>query len=95
MTDCENLTGCAFFNEFKQRSCDPDFADLAIRGLVRLYCKGYKQDRCIRKILSKKLGSNRVPMNLMPCGVALSNTTDDSWSPEVVSIINEAKKAYS
>jgi hypothetical protein len=92
MSDCENLEKCAFFEEFKIRSCDPDFADLVIKGLVRMYCKGNKQDTCIRKMISKKLGSNQVPINLMPCGRALTNTTDDSWAYNVVSIINQAKQ---
>ena len=94
MPDCEKLDNCAFFRVFKELSCDPDFADLAVKGLVRLYCKGYKQHKCIRKIVSMKLGSNQVPTNLMPCGVALTNTTDDAWSSEVLSIIDIARKGH-
>ena len=92
MTDCANLDGCSFFATFKERSTDPDFADLAIKGLVRMYCKGSKQDKCIRKIVSQKLGSNRVPTNLMPIGLALADTTDQNWPDDVVSIIQEAKR---
>jgi hypothetical protein len=91
MSDCEKLESCAFFSKFKSRSCDSDFADLAIKGLVKLYCKGFKQDKCVRKLMSNELGSGKVPTNLMLCGLALTNTTDDAWSEEVISFIQQNK----
>jgi hypothetical protein len=45
MTDCERLPTCAFFKEYE----DDEDKRLALEGFIRIYCKGDKQDHCIRK----------------------------------------------
>ena len=80
MADCEKLSGCAFFKEYQK----DENKKLALEGLANKFCRGDKQNECIRKKVSKALGgSDKVPVNMMPNGLPLSGTTMDSWSEEV------------
>lgn len=82
MADCENLAKCAFFKTYET----DENRKLALTGLANLYCKGAKQDQCIRKKVSKALGGpDKVPVNMMPDGHPLSGTSSDDWSEEVKS----------
>jgi len=72
MVECENLTKCEFFKRYQN---DED-KKYALMGFVRAYCKGDKQDECVRKKVSKALGGpDKVPTNMMPSGLALFGTT--------------------
>ena len=57
-------------------------------GFVRAYCKGDKQDECIRKKVSKALGGpHKVPVNMMPTGMPLFGTTRKDWPDEVKALL--------
>jgi hypothetical protein len=82
--DCENTKGCTFFNTTlasKER-------ELALRGFVRMYCRGDLQEKCVRRIVSKRLGGpTNVPENMMPNGMPVSGTDDSHWSPAVKALV--------
>ena len=85
MADCDKLEACAFFKTYET---EPG-RELALKGFISTYCKGEKQAECVRKIISQKLGgADKVPVNMMPNGMALSGTGKDDWSKEVLEIIN-------
>ncbi len=79
MSDCDKLMTCAFFKRYES---DHD-RKLALAGLARIYCKGEKQGECIRKKVSKVLGADKVPVNMLPNGYAISGTTSDNWPEDV------------
>lgn len=78
MTECQNLNNCAFFKEYQNR----EDLRLALKGFIRLYCKGEKQNECIRKQIKNKFGN--VPINMMPNGYHLRGTSQEDWDPEIV-----------
>ncbi len=81
MADCEKLATCAFVKAYE----NDESRKLALKGLVNMYCKGDKQNQCIRKKVSKALGGpEHVPKNMMPTGLPLSGTSKDDWSEEVL-----------
>ena len=81
---CENLGTCEFFKTYEK---EPD-RQVALKGFVNIFCKGDKQDQCVRKKVSKALGGpNFVPINMMPNGIPLNGTTRDNWSDQVKEII--------
>ncbi|MBN2040336.1 MAG: hypothetical protein JW864_09860 [Spirochaetes bacterium] len=85
MEDCKNLANCSFFKKYEQEEWLHD----ALKGYVNLYCKGKKQDHCIRKKVSKVLGGpEHVPVNMKPNGQPIIGTTDADWSDEVKKIIS-------
>lgn len=80
MGDCGNLANCKFFRRYKNY----ENKKYALMGFVRAYCKGDKQDECLRKKVSKALGGPRsVPSNMMPSGLPVFGTTKEDWSDEV------------
>jgi hypothetical protein len=84
MTECSNLSTCSFVKYFESNKGN----DLALRGFIKTYCKGAKQDDCKRKKISKALGGPlNVPPNMMPNGLALSGTNTEKWSKEVKAIV--------
>ena len=61
-----------FFKQF-QNLGDKKFA---LQGFIRTFCEGPKQAECIRKKINKALGGpSKVPVNMMPKGMALSGTS--------------------
>lgn len=59
MADCELLKGCSFFND--KMSIE--------KGLGAIYKKNYCQgdsSKCARYMVAKKLGREKVPINLYP-----------------------------
>ena len=85
MPDCENLATCAFFRTYQN---EPGL-EVALKGFISLYCKGDRQDDCVRKKVSKALGGpQNVPANMMPNGTPLTGTTRDGWSNEVLEVLN-------
>jgi len=59
--------------------------NLALKGFINLYCKGPKQDRCVRKKVSKELGSpGFVPPNMLPNGLPKPKTDISDWSEKVM-----------
>ncbi len=85
MTECANLSTCAFFKKYEQ---DANMK-LALGGFITKYCKGEMQNQCVRKKVSKQLGAQNVPVNMMPNGSPLAGTSSDDWSSEVKNIINQ------
>lgn len=85
MADCEKLATCAFFKEYEK----DETKKLALSGLANKFCKGDKQDVCIRKKVSKALGADKVPVNMMPNGFPLSGTSDEDWPDEVKKVMKE------
>ncbi|MBN1502992.1 hypothetical protein JW930_05600 [Candidatus Woesearchaeota archaeon] len=84
MADCENLATCAFFKEYET---DED-KKMALQGFVNMYCKGDKQNECVRKKVSKALGGpQNVPVNMMPNGMPLAGTSNADWSDAVKNAI--------
>ena len=84
MVECQNLANCAFFRTYEN---DPS-KKMALQGFINMYCKGSKQDVCIRKKVSKALGGpDKVPTNIMPNGRPLAGTSSDDWSEEVKKIL--------
>jgi hypothetical protein len=80
MADCENLAYCSFF---KGASKEEKY-----EGLIDMYCKGDKQDECVRKRVSKALGGpENVPSNMMPNGSPLLGTDDSTWSEDVTKVL--------
>jgi hypothetical protein len=84
MSDCANLSKCAFFKQYENL----ENKKLALRGFVRTFCKGDKQGECVRKKVSKALGGpDKVPLNMMPNGLPLAGTSKEEWSAEVKALI--------
>ena len=84
MGDCENLKTCAFFKTYEN---NPNI-EAALKGFVSMYCKGPKQDQCIRKKVSKALGGpQNVPTNMMPNGMPLQGTSRDNWPDQVKQVL--------
>ncbi|MFX0065915.1 MAG: hypothetical protein ACFFC7_27405 [Candidatus Hermodarchaeota archaeon] len=89
MADCTNLANCNFFKSYEK----DESKKTALQGLARKYCQGDKQDRCIRKIISRELGdSSKVPPNMLPNGYALPGTDKSMWSTEVRAILKHLWK---
>ncbi len=71
---------CAFFAYYEKTKGN----SLALKGFVNTFCKGTKQDECIRKKVSKALGGPmHVPANMMPNGLPLSGTDNKEWPERV------------
>ena len=83
--ECDKLETCAFFAKYES---DPS-RQLALKGFVQMYCKGGKQEQCIRKKVTAALGRENVPVNMMPNGFPLSGTPDQDWSESVKKIVTE------
>jgi hypothetical protein len=79
MTDCERIQKCTFFKAYM----DDTSKKLALEGFALMYCKGEKQNVCIRKKVCDILGAEKVPVNMMPNGVPISGSDDSLWSAEV------------
>ena len=84
MGDCANLEKYEFFRQY-QANEDKKYA---LMGFVRAYCRGDKQDQCVRKKVSKALGGpQKVPVNMMPTGLPLFGTDKKDWSEEVKALL--------
>lgn len=83
MSECANMGNCSFFVTYGK---DQDMS-LAIGGFIRIYCKGEKQERCVRKKVSETLGGpERVPANMLPNGLAMSGTSMHDWPEEAKAV---------
>ena len=85
MTECANLLTCAFFKKYQQ----DEALKLALEGFIMKYCKGNMQDQCVRKKVSQKLGTQNVPLNMMPNGSPITGTSKNDWPDTVKDIINQ------
>lgn len=89
MEVCVNLDKCSFIKEYE----NDEHLQKALNGYVNLYCKGKKQDDCVRKKVSQALGGPmNVPANMKPNGGPIIGTSDKEWSDEVKKIISELKQ---
>ncbi len=85
MTDCTHISVCSFFTVYGAR----EGSKTAVAGFVRLYCKGDRQDQCVRKAVSKAIGGpHNIPANMLPNGLPISGTDDQSWSDGVKKAAN-------
>jgi hypothetical protein len=84
MTECANLSTCAFFRKYEQ---DANMK-LALGGFITKYCKGEMQNQCVRKKVSQQLGAQNVPLNMMPNGSPITGTSKNDWSDDVNNIVN-------
>jgi hypothetical protein len=84
MDECPNMSKCTFFMAYGSG----DGRRAAVAGFIRLYCRGERQQNCIRKQVSKACGgAENVPPNMLPNGVPVSGTDSSSWSEEVKCVI--------
>ena len=89
MADCPNLEGCAFMKTYESM---PE-KQLALKGFVRMYCKGERQDACVRKIVKSKLGEGgMVPVNMMPNGFPLPGTHNREWDQNCLSLVMPSQR---
>ena len=82
MSVCEIFEQCAFVRKYE---VDPDWM-FAVKGFVVTYCEGEKQALCVRKRITKLLGSEKIPVNMMPNGMAFIGTSKKEWSEEIKSL---------
>jgi len=84
MDECHNMSKCSFFQAY----ANSDGHRAAVAGFVRIYCKGERQEDCIRKKVSKEIGGpEKVPANMLPNGVPLAGTDSSSWSEDIKRVI--------
>lgn len=80
MSDCTSLGKCTFFS-IKARD---QAQALALAGFIKVYCKGPKQDQCLRRFVGRTLGGpDKIPLNLLPNGLPLSGTSGSDWPADV------------
>jgi hypothetical protein len=82
---CKYLETCEFFKKFESNSS----RRYALSGFVNIYCKGDKREECVRMRVSKLLGMDKVPVNMMPNGYPISGTDKSEWSLEVIRAVDE------
>jgi len=86
--DCDNLSVCTFFRTYG----NDERYRRAVSGFILLYCRGERQDRCLRKEVGRKLGGpHSVPANMLPNGLPLTDTNDSSWSEMVKDAIGRRR----
>ena len=81
--DCDRFAKCPFVKKY-ENDAEKKYA---LKGFVLNYCQGEKQVDCVRKKVSRALGPEKVPINMMPTGHALSGTTKDDWPQEVKNLL--------
>ncbi|MFW6014783.1 MAG: hypothetical protein ACOCQG_06400 [Candidatus Nanoarchaeia archaeon] len=85
MEECENLAKCPFFKTYQD---DPNYS-IALEGFAKHYCRGDMQEQCVRKKVSKALGGpDKVPVNMMPDGRSLPETSSEDWPDNVKELIS-------
>jgi len=72
--ECARLELCPFVKHCKEVN-----KESAANGFINLYCKGGRQDQCIRLQLCDVFGKEIVPHNMMPNGFPLSGTDKSGW----------------
>ena len=78
--DCANMKQCTFFQMYARE----EKYRAAVSGFIRMYCRGQKQDVCVRKRVGAQVGGpQRVPANMLPTGLPLFGTTSGDWPDEV------------
>lgn len=75
---CPNYNNCAFLkaNENKEALKTP------MKGLKQKYCEQSYEECKIYK-LSQQTDMNKIPSNLMPNGMPLTDTDDSNWPQEI------------
>jgi hypothetical protein len=84
MGDCNNIARCTFFDiKAKDR-----MQQLALKGFMKLYCMGPKQDQCLRRFVGKSLGGpDKIPCSMMPNGHPLTGSNDSDWPLDVKALL--------
>lgn len=79
MYNCPIQENCQFINKYRK------YQDMQIivDGFQYLYCSGGQKTECRIKMLSDKLGINKIPENMMPDGKPLPGTDETLWPQEV------------
>ena len=84
MDECPNLSECNFFKMYES----DESKHLALKGFISMFCKGAKQDQCIRKDISTALGGpQNVPPNMLPNGLPMAGTKKSNWSENVTQLL--------
>ena len=84
MDECQNLERCNFFKMFES----DESKQLALKGFVFMFCRGRKQDQCIRKKISQILGGPQfVPANMLPNGLPMAGTSKYGWSEDLKKLL--------
>lgn len=88
MQYCDNISNCHFFTNFEKNLGKRR----TLKGFVNLYCKGRRQDKCVRKMVCNHFGNTLyVPKNMMPNGWALNGTTNHDWDQEIIEVFRKNK----
>ncbi|MGM5483157.1 MAG: hypothetical protein ACQESF_06855 [Nanobdellota archaeon] len=75
---CPQIKSCKFLIANK----DNEDIKMAIQGFMKKYCNSnFKQCKIYK--LGEKIGHEKIPENLMPNGLPITNTSDDQWSEKV------------
>ena len=77
---CHRLAICPFFN---LEETEEELSS-AKQGLVALYCEGEKKESCVRLAILHEFGSEFVPKNMMPNGLAFPGSDDSEWEQDVI-----------
>lgn len=84
MDECLNMDKCNFFKMYESDTRK----HLALKGLISKFCSGEKQDKCVRKNVSKVLGGpENVPENMLPNGYPIKGTDKANWSENVMQVL--------
>jgi hypothetical protein len=88
MGDCSSLVRCTFFSI---KAKDKTQA-LALAGFMSVYCRGPKQDQCLRRFVGRTLGGpDNIPMNMLPNGLPLSGISDSDWPSDVKILLSKKR----
>lgn len=79
MNDCPNLAACPFV-----KYCEEHDATMSVKGFITMYCRGERQEECIRKQLCDKFGRQVVPVQMMPNGYPRPGSKRDDWSEQAL-----------
>ncbi len=81
---CPYIQDCVFLkaNENKEELKTP------MKGLKQKYCEQHNEECNIYK-LAQEFEMNKIPSNLMPNGMPLTGTNDNSWDAEVKDKLRE------
>ena len=85
MSDCVNLTDCAFYKKYTE----DEISGRTLAMLINKYCHTELQSKCLRNIVIQTLGSSEsVPGNMMPNGLPLPKTDNETWTDDVKNAIH-------
>lgn len=81
MKECDRIGICPLIEHCSENAST---VSVSVDGMIRLYCRGSKQQHCIRKQLIMKYGESSVPDDMMPNGFPLPGANRQKWSKEAI-----------